>query len=176
MANYLDFTPISRQSKAIMGDEYDKKAPTTEVTTDPEYADLILSDITLHGNEQRNPKEWHSELTYNAKRHQDARIYANNPDIAVYPVQGTGMIIEQRFPLGPEALTRYNQALASGRGFKIYAPKDGIKILFHESLKERIRAHNRKVGYEEFDLRDGRGRLCSFDVVDGVAIIKVLIQ
>lgn len=154
----------------------DQRKSQIESTADPEYADLILCDIQLHGNEQRNPKEWYPELLYNSKLHQNARIFTNRSETSEYEVPNVGMIIEHRFPVSYKTAELYNKARTSGRKFKIYTPKNGIKILFHESLKERINAHNRKVGFEESKIMDGHGKLYAFDIVDGTAIVKVLIQ
>lgn len=154
----------------------DQEKPKIEVATDPEYADLIINDVMLHGNEQRNPKEWYPELLYNSELSQGGRIYANKENVAVYPIEGVGMIIEQRFPVSPETANLYSQAHTSGSIFRLYVPKSGIQIIYHESLKERIRAHNKKMGFARFDTEDGHGQLYTFDIVDGTAILKVVIK
>lgn len=166
---------IKTKSKGGKGTEKERK-PKIESTADPEYADLILCDIQLHGNEQRNPKEWYPELLYNSKLHQNARIFTNRSQTSVYELLKIGTIIEQRFSVSPKTAELYHQSCTSGRKFKIYTPKNGIKILFHESLKERIKAHNRKIGFEELKIMDGHGKLYTLDIVDGTAIVKVLIQ
>lgn len=150
--------------------------PKIETTEDPEYADLTMTDITLHGNEQRNPKEWYPELLYSSKLGRGGRIYSDKKNNAVYTIKGLGTIIEQRFPVGPETVDSYNKALTSGRGFRLYVPKEGVKVLFHNSLKERIKAANKKLGFDSYNAEDGfYGKLSTFDIIDGVAIIKVLI-
>lgn len=154
----------------------DQEKSQVEITEKPEYSDLIINDIMLHGNEQRNPKEWYPEFLHNSKLGQAGRIYSDKENRAVYTVEGLGTIIEQRFPVSPETADLYNQATTSGRGFKLYVPKQGVKVLFHESLKERIRAGNKKLGFNKFNTDDGfYGKLYTFDIIDGVAIIRVLI-
>jgi len=147
-----------------------------EMAEKPEYADFIIGDIMLHGNEQRNPKEWYPELLHNSKLNQSSRIYGNKSNMAVYETP-EGTIIEQKFPVDPETINLYNQSLNSGRTFKLYTPKKGIRILFHDSLKERIWAHQKKTGLQTYNIEDGfYGQLSTFDIIEGVAIIKVLIK
>lgn len=155
----------------------DQEKPKIEVTDNPEFADLIMVDFTMHGNEPRKPKEWYPELVYNSGLNQNARIYSTKENNNSYMVDGLGYIMEQRFSVSPETAEKYNQAKASGQGFRLYVPKEGVKVIFHETLKERIRSANKKFGYQRYSIEDGfYAQLLSFDIVDGDAIIKVLIR
>lgn len=157
-----------------------QEKPKIELAEDPQYSDLILNDITFHGNNIRNPKEWYPELLYNSKLGQGGRIYTNKARVAMYFVEGVGMVIEQRFPLSQEQKEAYSKALASGKAFKIYARPTGVKILFDKNAQERVKAHNRRAGYREFDENISDlgtlGQLYTFDIVDGDAIIRVLMR
>ncbi len=156
----------------------DQERPKFELADNPQYSDMIINDIMFHGNEIRNPKEWYPELLYNSKLGQGGRIYTNKAKVAVYSVEGVGMVIEQRFPLSQKQKEAYNEALTSGKAFKIYAHPTGVKILFDKGIEERIRAHNKRVGYRAFDENifntETIGKLYTFDIIDGDAIIKVV--
>jgi|SRR3989344_5479878 len=156
-----------------------QEKPKIELAEDPQYSDLILNDITFHGNNIRNPKEWYPELLYNSKLAQGGRIYTNKERVAVYPVEGVGMVIEQRFPLNQQQKEAYMQALKSGKAFKIYVRPNGVvKILFDKGIEERVKAHNKRVGHKVFDENmfntETIGQLYTFDIIDGDAIIKVV--
>lgn len=155
----------------------DQEKPKIELMDKPEYADQIMVDFTMHGNELRKPKEWYPELVYNSGLNQDARIYSAKENNNSYVVDGLGYIMEQKFPVSPETAEKYEQAKTSGRGFKLYVPEKGVKILFDENMKEKIRAANKKAGYDKFGIEDGfYAQLLSFDIIDGNAIIKLLIR
>ena len=55
-----------------------------------------------------------------------------------------------------------------------------FKILFDKNAQERVKAHNRRAGYREFDENISDlgtlGQLYTFDIVDGDAIIRVLMR
>ena len=155
----------------------DQEKPKFEIADKPEYADLIMTDFTMHGNDLRKPKEWYPELLHNSALNQGARMYSGKENNTSNMVAGLGLVMEQRFPVSPKTAEAYKQAKASGRGFKIYIPKEGVKILFDKNLKERIKANNKKVGTRRINLEDGfYAQLLSFDIVEGDAIIKVLIR
>ena len=155
-----------------------QERPKFELAENPEYSDLVINDIMFHGNEIRNPKEWYPELLYNSKLGQGGRIYTNKAKVAVYPVEGIGMVIEQRFPLSQKQKEAYRDALILGKAFKIYARPSGVKILFDKGIEERVSAHNKRVGYKVFDENmfntETIGQLYTFDIIDGDAIIKVV--
>lgn len=153
-----------------------KKIKQIEIIKKPEYANLVITDIQLHGNKARKPKEWYPELLYNSRLQQGARIFTDRSNISIHEMPKGGVILESRFPVDTKTADLYKQALTSRKKFKIYVPKNGIKILYHESLKERIRAYNRGIGFEKYKIIDGYGKLSTFDIIEGMAIIRVVIK
>ena len=148
-----------------------------EFVEDQEYADMILTYVQFHATDFRNPKEWYPELVYNSKLHQGAKISTQIQNLSMSISPNLGLIITGRFPMSKEQTEKYKNAANSGKKFKIYAPKDKmIKITFDENLKEAMRSSNRKVGFEQYKIMEGRGELLSLDIEDGTFIIKLAVR
>lgn len=159
-----------------MAKDAGKKA-NIEIVKKPEYANMIINDIQMHGTLCRKPKKWYPELLYNSEKHQAARIFTQMPNMRMGMSPTFGLVIELKFPLGKENAEAYKNAANSGKKFKIFIPKNGvIKILFDKNLKEVIRAHNRRVGFKEFKIMEGYGKLLSLDINNGTLIIKLAVR
>ena len=149
--------------------------PQFEIVDGPEYSDMILDDIRFHGNELSNPKGWHPELVRASKLHKNIRVYSNQTKI--YRIPDGKTILEYRFPLSEKQLKTYKEATKSGKGFKLYVQKEGVLISFDSSIRERVAANNKKAGVELNKIPpDFFAKLYTFDIVDGVAILKVVIK
>jgi len=155
----------------------ENKKDNIEIVEKPEYADMIIRDVQIHGNICRKPKEWYPELLYNSEKQQPARVYTQMPNVKMGLSPNLEPMIELKLPLSKEKAEIHKNAVNSGKQFKICVPKDRIvKITFDNNLKEAIRANNRRVGFEQYKIMEGRGELVALDIDDGSLILKVVVR
>ncbi len=181
------------------------KGMTEPIETAPaqEFHGLILHDFQLHGTPVRNPKPLLSELMFASLKNRPVRGYSNStrffttspteqkptPSITdgFFSVQTAGPNlppipdgrpgIEIRFAKNEKFVAAWQDALAHGVPFKISVRPEGIRIHGDRNFLERVEAHNRKAGYEEYKPVDGYARLYTFQILDvktGASIIKVV--
>jgi len=154
-----------------------KKKANIEIVEKPEYANMIINDVQIHRTPCRKPKKWYPELLYNTKKHQSARIFTQIQNVRMGASPTFGLVIELKFPMSKEDVKAYTNAANSGKTFKICIPKDGmIKILFDKNLQEAIRANNHLVGFEQYKVMKGYGKLLSFNINNGILITRVAVK
>lgn len=155
----------------------ENKNDKIEIVEKPEYADMTVDYIQLNGTVFRKPKEWYPELVYNSEKHQPARISTQMPNVSMNMSPSSGLTIKAEFPLSKENIEIHKNAISSGKKFKIYVPNNRmIKIIFDQNLKEAIRANNRRVGFEQYKIMEGYGKLVALDIDDKSLILKVVIR
>jgi len=155
----------------------EKRSEKIQMVDKPEYADMCINFVEMHGANFRKPKEWYPELLYNSKKHKHAKIGTVLKNTRMDDTINSGVVLTMKFPLSKENLAKYNQALASGKGFKIFTPKDRkLKLLFDKNLKEKMKSYNKQVGFEYFSLTDGEAMLKTIDIDAGRLIIKIEIE
>jgi|SRR5665213_1894365 len=94
------------------------------------------------------------------------------------PIENGRVGIEMHFAGNKKMADNFQEALAQGVPFKIYVPKNGIRIHGDKNLTERINAHNRKVGRMELTSPEGRAQYHSLQMLDGKTgggIIRVVL-
>jgi len=149
-----------------------------EIINNSEYADIILDYVELNGNKFRKPKEWHPELLYNSKLHQDAKISTKIPKVKMIMSPASELLITAEYPLSKENLSKYEDSTKSKNKFKLFVPKDKrIRILFDKNLKESIDANNKRVGFQQYDKDlEVFANLLSIDIKEGSLIIELIIK
>ncbi len=157
----------------------DQEKSKIEITDQPEYSDFTIADLEIYGNKLSSPKEWYPNLVKASKFHQKvARVYGDQFKQLFFLEDGKGYLgFEFQLPLSPKIAKAYTDAIQSGKGFRIYAPKDRIITLrFHKSYQERIAARDRKeTGMSDNpEIKELRVKLSTFDIVNGTAIIRVV--
>lgn len=154
-----------------------EKKDNIKIVEKPEYADMVINYVELHGNVFRNPKEWYPELLYNSNKHQPARISTQIKNVDMDMPPNSGLTMEVKFLMSEKQNIKYKNAINSGEKFKIYIPKDRmIKIIFDKNLRESIKASNRSVGFQQYKTTEGYGELLSLDIEDGTLIIRLLVN
>lgn len=138
-----------------------------------EYADLILWDIQLHATPARKPKEWYPELLRASKRHASTCIYTSHQRVLTAEDGRIGL--ELKFPISKEVAEKYYEAMRTGTKFKLFTPKDGIRIYPDKNMLERIKAFNKRAGFQYLKGGECRGQLSTFAIDGGTAIIKVFL-
>lgn len=86
--------------------------------------------------------------------------------------------IEIRFAQNKDIAKNFKEATEQNVPFKIYVPKDGIRIQGDKNLMERINTHNRKAGKPELFSPEGRAQLYTLEILDGATgggIIRVVL-
>ena len=147
-----------------------------ELIDRPEYADMIINNIQVHGSDIRNPKQWHHELLYNSKLQKPARIFTHTPNVTMSRSPTGQLIVEVNLLMSKENSEKYKSALLSGRNFKIFVPENRLlKFSYDQSLQEKIRSHNRHAGFREFRIVEGFVELLGLDIDVATSIMKVTV-
>ncbi len=178
-------------------------AEVTETAPAQGFHGLILDDLQFHGTPVRHPKPLLSELMFASLKNKPVRGYSNSTRFfttgpaeqvpapsktgGFFSVQTAGpnlppitdgqFGLELRFAKNEKFVAAWQDALKHGVLFKIYVRPEGIRIHGDRNFLERMEAHNRKAGYEEYKPVEGYARLYTFQILDvetGASIIKVV--
>ncbi len=134
---------------------------------------VILAEIRLHGTPARNIGKLHFEEIPGSQQKM-MRAYADQHKPFTTPDGKEGL--EIRCPANPKMILQCEEALRAGKNFKMYTPKDGIRIYGDKNLVERVKAYNKRVGFKQFpEIIELRGYLSTFDLRDGVVTMRVLL-
>ena len=115
----------------------------------PKRHDLILNDIWLHGNKLTHPKNWYSETIRASSVPEAKRVYTNSSRVFETEDGRTGIEIE--FPLSKDVADILNTELKNGSMPKIQVRKEGIHICNTQTMIEKIRAGNKRLGFEYYE-------------------------
>jgi len=148
-----------------------------EIVYRPEYADMIMSDIQVHGSPVRSPKPWHLELPYKAKIRQSTRIYANSPNVKIYQSPIGGTIVEINLAMSAVDFEKYKLAMLSGKSFKIFAPENKmLKFSGDRTIQQKVISMNRHAGgFKKFHAPEGFVKLLGLDIDGATGTMKVTV-
>ncbi len=134
---------------------------------------FTIVEIRLQGVLSRYSQKPRFEMYKDMPGQKMVRVYAY--DTGFFTTSDGKEGLEVRIPASPDMIFKSEEAVRTGEKFKFYTPKKGIHVYTEKSIAERIRAYIRRTGSKnELHPIDGYARPYGFDIVNGIAIIKVV--
>ncbi len=131
------------------------------------YHDITLWDVQFHANKLTNPKGWYSQTLKAAMSPKETRAYTYDSKFYEDRNKKGRYILELDFIMSDQEIEVYDKALKGGEMIKIKYPKDGIRIHNSHGMIERLRAENKKIGFQYYeDLKECRARPCEPLAID----------